>query len=399
MPNLGDMTPEEKRSYLQFLKDMATQQANEGLQGMVGDAQAMEQEYARNRPDPAAMESARGTDTAKSHMNMLMASLNSGNGNQGAAQVYGKAAAENPEQDALKNKQGAFMDYLKGLSGLKAQKNAVAMPFLQKREADARDAVSDFDKTQATAEASRTAAEQKAKHDELWAAVESGKMDERQAQNQFNRWLAGETLNIKKAQLALDASRVGDKTAADMEKADEIALQKMTKEIGTDPQNFADLISGVTSRIGGLTNQKKDLPGVGELAGRVPNLLTSDSGMALRNDLKAIVNALLKLQSGTGVSQSEREEAQGLAGLGPDMPEQEVYRGLDRAKKLAASAIKARFAGFKPEVVNMYKERGGLMPEKILSIGLDSAPAPDAMDEDAAALVRQERIRKLKGGK
>jgi len=213
------MTPEEKRSYLQFLKDMATQQANEGLQGMVDDAQAMEQEYARNRPDPAAMDAAKTSDTARGYMHALAASIRGREGNQGAAQVYGRAAAESPEQDALKNKQGAFMDYLKGLSGLKAQKNAVALPFLQKREADARDAVSDFDKTQATAEASKTAAEQKAKHDELWAAVESGKMDERQAQNQFNRWMAGQTLDLKREALAqqkeLASSKLGAKQDAE----------------------------------------------------------------------------------------------------------------------------------------------------------------------------------------
>lgn len=167
MPNLGDMTPEEKRNYLQFLKDMATQQANEGLQGMVGDAQAMEQEYIRNRPDPAAMEAARGTDTAKSHMNMLMAALNAGNGNQGAAQVYGRAAGENPEQDALKNKQGAFMDYLKGLSGLKAQKNALSLPFLQKREAEASEALQGFDQQQAQAQQKAADLAQKAEDKKL----------------------------------------------------------------------------------------------------------------------------------------------------------------------------------------------------------------------------------------
>jgi hypothetical protein len=95
-------------------------------------------------------------------MNMLMASLNSGNGNQGAAQVYGRAAGENPEQDALKNKQGAFMDYLKGLSGMKAQGHSLAMPFLQKRESDASEALGEFDKQQAQAQQKAAELAQKA---------------------------------------------------------------------------------------------------------------------------------------------------------------------------------------------------------------------------------------------
>lgn len=220
MPNLGDMTPEEKRNYLQFLKDMATQQANEGLRGMVSDAQAMEQEYARNRPDPAAMESAMGTDTAKSHMNMLMAALNAGNGNQGAAQVYGRAAGENPEQDALKNKQGAFMDYLKGLSGLKAQKNALSLPFLQKREAEASEALQGFDQQQAQAqqrekelefkkEEGALSREQKAMHDKLWGAVMSGQLSRQAAQDEFNRWLATQTLDLKTKALELKGAGSG----------------------------------------------------------------------------------------------------------------------------------------------------------------------------------------------
>lgn len=355
MPNLGDMTPEEKRNYLQFLKDMATQQANEGLQGMVGDAQAMEQEYARNRPDPAAMEAARGTDAAKSHMNMLMAALNAGNGNQGAAQVYGRAAGENPEQDALKNKQGAFMDYLKGLSGLKAQKNALSLPFLQKREAEASEALQGFDQQQSQAQQKAADLAQKAEDKKL---SREEREDARRQHAALMRELAGQRMATTRTNA--------------QEKADEAALQKMTKEIGPDPENFYSLIDSVSARIGGLAKPKADLPGVGRLAGRLPNWATGDEGLALRSDLRAVTNALLKLQSGTGVSQSERNEAQNLQGLG-DMPESQIYQGLERAKKLAASAIKARLSGFKPEVVNLYKERGGLMPEKVMGVGMEGA--------------------------
>ena len=364
MPNLNDFSPDERQAYLNWLQKK--QAASEGLMSQAAsDMAGLEDQYTQNKPSEAAMQDAARSDNFGGAAYRLMAALNSGMGNQGAAQVYGSAAKERPQSSLLEDKNKQFLDYLKGLSGMQAQRYGVAIPAAQRGEANATEALGNYDKMQASS-AQRELDRQQA------AEREAVRLEDKRRSDELNASVRREGFGVQR-ELAGAHRAVADAAKADAvknrsEKADEDSLQKMTKEIGSDPEQFFNLLGNISARIGGLDKKKSDLPGVGRIAGKIPDWMTSQDGLDLRSDLKALTNALLKLQSGTGVSQAERDEAQKLQGLS-GASEAQIYQGLERAKQLAESAIHARTVGFKPEVVQMYVNRGGITPEAIRGVG------------------------------
>lgn len=142
------------------------------------------------------------------------------------------------------------------------------------------------------------------------------------------------------------------------DKQDDTDTQKVAKETGGDPARILSTLTALRTRIAG----KKDIPGIGTIEGRIPDALTGDEGLKNRNDAKAIADALLRMQSGAGVSDKERQSTYRLYGIeGGD--ERAFTDGLDRLESAIQAEVKAKQAGFKPKVVEKYKERGGTTPE------------------------------------
>ena len=139
-------------------------------------------------------------------------------------------------------------------------------------------------------------------------------------------------------------------------------VQKLAKETG----DTAVLISEKLARIKAVMAQHpKDLPGVGPVDSRVPAIALDSDAQSLQSDAREMVNTLLFLQSGAGVSNQERENKYRAYGVGEGSTEAAFRQGIAKLENDIAKALKAKQAGFRPKVVDTYKERGGVLPSDL----------------------------------
>ena len=217
MPNLNDFSPDERQAYLNWLQKK--QAASEGVMSQAStDMAGLEGQYAQAKPDVSAMQDAAQSDNFGGAAYRLMSALNSGMGNQGAAQAYGAAAKERPQSAMLDDKNKQFLDYLKGKAGLQAQRYGVVIPAAQKAEANATEALGNYDKLQATTEQKRQELaaradenaknrDQRAEHDKVWAQVMAGNTSDRRLQAEFNREMQKQNLEIRKSAAEREAEK------------------------------------------------------------------------------------------------------------------------------------------------------------------------------------------------
>lgn len=217
MPNLNDFSPDERQAYLNWLQKK--QAASDGVMTQAaGDMAGLENQYAQMKPDAAAIADAQRSDAVMAPLYGMMASIRGSEGNVAGANYYARAAQENPQQTALESKNKQFLDYLKGLSGMQAQRYGVAIPAAQKAEANATEALGNYDKLQATTEQKKQELaaradenaknrDQRAQHDQAWTQVMAGNAADRRAQNEFNREMAKQSLEIRKTNADREAEK------------------------------------------------------------------------------------------------------------------------------------------------------------------------------------------------
>lgn len=103
-----------------------------------------------------------------------------------------------------------------------------------------------------------------------------------------------------------------------------------------------------------------DIPGVGKGTNFVPDFLTSDEGLKVRQAAAGVVNALLKKQSGSAVSEPEVKRKMQELGMGDGASEQNFRLGLQRLIEMVGAEYGASEAGFSPEAVEEYRRQGGV---------------------------------------
>ena len=186
----------------------------------------------------------------------------------------------------------------------------------------------------------------------------------------------------------------------------EADVQKLSKEIGDNPA----LVTEKINRINSILNDprfKDDLPGIGPLDSQRPDMLTSPEGLQLASDAKELVNVLLFMQSGAGVSNQERENKYRAYGLGRGSSETAFRQGMAKLPSDLAAAVKSKQAGFRPEVVAKFKERGGATADqmtgaqpaapqvgKVPMISLATGKTVMLSPESAAALEKAGKVKK-----
>jgi hypothetical protein len=117
-----------------------------------------------------------------------------------------------------------------------------------------------------------------------------------------------------------------------------------------------------------------DVPGIGPLDSRLPNFASSDKAVSTQADAKGLVDILLSLQSGQGVSNEERENKYRQYGVASGSTEAQFRAGMRSLKNDVGAALKTKQAGFSPEVIDLYRKRGGITPDDFG--GNSDAPKP-----------------------
>jgi hypothetical protein len=101
----------------------------------------------------------------------------------------------------------------------------------------------------------------------------------------------------------------------------------------------------------------------------VPDFMLSDKASEVQQNANSLVRDLIKLQSGTAVSEKEADAKLKERGMGPSSKASSFKRGLRLLRQELAAAVKNKEAGFRPEVRDIYKSNGGVGHEDVLGIG------------------------------
>lgn len=206
----------------------------------------------------------------------------------------------------------------------------------------------------AAAERARTAGRQE-KQDELKQRKDESDADfrERQLKSQEERARNHDATTREAARIS--AGRADSKDI-------EGDVQKLAKETGDTAPLIAEKLARVKSV---MAKHPDDIPGVGPLDSRTPAIALSPDAQSVQSDARELVNTLLFLQSGAGVSNQERENKYRAYGVGEGGTEEAFRQGMSKLENDIAAALKSKQAGFRPGVVKTYTDRGGTSPDRI----------------------------------
>ena len=118
----------------------------------------------------------------------------------------------------------------------------------------------------------------------------------------------------------------------------------------------------------------KPIPGFG-YAGKLPGVALSTEGNANRATLKAFTNAIMRAHAGLSQTLAEQHNVNLETLADGNYSEKEIRKVWPLLREKANDALRGINAGFDPEVVSIYKQRGGLV-SPIATRTADTAPAP-----------------------
>lgn len=103
-----------------------------------------------------------------------------------------------------------------------------------------------------------------------------------------------------------------------------------------------------------------DIPGYGEFEGLLPDIVVGDDADFLRQEVRNLFNTELKNRSGAAVTDQELQRLRDEFGDGSWKSEDQLREGLKRYKERLSEVIRNHIAGYRPEAIDRYSERGGL---------------------------------------
>jgi hypothetical protein len=142
------------------------------------------------------------------------------------------------------------------------------------------------------------------------------------------------------------------------------------KEFGDDVMALSKRIEGnpmLLNDLGTLQRfaSEKSIPGVGLLAGSVPNALVGDDAIRARQAAMGVITTLLKEQSGLAVTENEVQRKLQELGMGPRATEKEFRNGVERLTRNVRDHLIGKESGFDDEIVETVRRRGMPLAENL----------------------------------
>lgn len=103
-----------------------------------------------------------------------------------------------------------------------------------------------------------------------------------------------------------------------------------------------------------------EVPGYGRMGSIAPDVFVGDKSRAFRQDVGSLLNPQISKQFGASQTKGEIERFQSEVGSGKFESEAAILRGLSNIKRSANADLKATYAGYKPELVDIYRTREGV---------------------------------------
>lgn len=179
----------------------------------------------------------------------------------------------------------------------------------------------------------------------------------------------------QRAELA--AAKAKPKTGEKPGGLDEKAIRELAKRVGTSVAEIMPSLDTVDRYL-----KAADVPGIGQLDVKPPAWMQSDEALEVQNAAGNVVAIMLQARSGQTVSDKELERAEKRFGIGGN--DERAFRlGMKRLRIELARVLRAKAAGFAPEVKAEFRKRGGLTEE-------DLTPPPAAPQEGMTRVVLQD---------
>lgn len=206
---------------------------------------------------------------------------------------------------------------------------------------------------------------------ELEAAKQKGQIDA------LEKRLRDSELNRQLREALADRANATKKEIAETMKG-----MRQDRTIETDAQKLqktlGEMVPGVVTKLerldknlpGGIdqtgAGAGEDTPGVGVGMSLAPDWFLSPEGSAVQQDTRGLVADLIKIQSGTAASDKEVDRKLKEFGISPDSKESTYRRGVQNLKAEIQRAIESKEAAYRPEVVELYKSRGGVSSKDLV---------------------------------
>lgn len=160
-------------------------------------------------------------------------------------------------------------------------------------------------------------------------------------------------------------------------------VQKLEKRYGDMTPGIYTKLGNLNKLVpGGLYGEGGDIPGVSPGAFLVPDFMMGEEASAIQQNARGLAADLIKLQSGSAVSDKEVDRKMKELGMAPGSKESTFRAGLKRLHQQLTNEMKNKEAAFNKETVGTFKERGGITHEALSEFGPATAPAPTGLSED-----------------
>lgn len=160
---------------------------------------------------------------------------------------------------------------------------------------------------------------------------------------------------------------------------------RLDREVQSLEKRIGDVAPGILTKLNNLEkivpggiegDESADVAGVGPAQFLIPDVMINDEASDVQQNARGLAADLIKLQSGTAASEKEVDRKMKELGMAPGSKSSTFRSGLKRLKDQFANELKNKEAGFRPEAREIYKSRGGITHESVMSIGRpQSAPS------------------------
>lgn len=194
-----------------------------------------------------------------------------------------------------------------------------------------------------------------------------------------NALSAGTVTPEKQAELDISREKANDADVYKqflMDQKTQAAEDRKEKNLNTETERLSKQfesggLSDLTSAVENantllapyLNQEGTDVPGFGEVAGMLPDLAVSQEGKDLRQAYSSVRNSILKARSGGAVTDGEAARLLQELGEGTGMPDNQVVKGMSNVTTFLRDRIANIQAGYSPEAVQTYEQRGGTVKQ------------------------------------
>lgn len=134
-------------------------------------------------------------------------------------------------------------------------------------------------------------------------------------------------------------------------------LEEDVQKLGKDMEPLSKARSDIN--LLRVAADKGNVEGFGPVAGRMPNLVTGDEGVANRQAAGRLMAAIIQATSGQAASEKEVERLLEANGMGRTATDAQFRQGIQKLDAQYQSLTREREAKYHPDVVNVYRTRGG----------------------------------------